>query len=455
MSCPYVRCAAYLFAVALAMVAGPSKAQLEFGIPKPLPAYLNGGLAGLPTISPDNLSMYFTSSLPGNVDGSLLDIWVTSRASVADPWQAPVNLGAPINSSTLEMGTSLTADGLELYFERTSDLGSHFDGDLWVSKRASVSDPWAIPVPLNSVNTPGRDAFPYISPDGLTLYFDSTRDPNYPIPGNLVNGYVATRATRNDEFGPATWFEVSFAPRFTSDGLTFHWSGNDVVSKYYGLDAQPLDNDLWYRTRASSSDPFGPPLFMPSPISGSGLDCCAEFSADGASLFFTSTRPGGPGFINIWEARVAESIMLDIKPWSSSNPINLKSNGVLPVAVLSTSMFDAKQIDISTLLFGDPLLIADGKSPVSPRKSNYEDINQDGLVDLTLKFNMQDLLQNGVISAATVQGYLAGNLLDGTVIAGRDMVTIVPGTKSTPIPEPSTLLMILIGLAALTPGRRR
>lgn len=61
---------------------------------------------------------------------------------------------------------------------------------------------------------------------------------------------------------------------------------------------------------------------------------------------------------------------------------------------------------------------------------------------------MRDLLQNQVFGAATMQGYLAGKLYDGTVIAGRDMVAIVPAVKS--IPEPSGLLLILMGLAALT-----
>jgi hypothetical protein len=150
--------------------------------------------------------------------------------------------------------------------------------------------------------------------------------------------------------------------------------------------------------------------------------------------------------------QVTETVSVDIKPGSDPNPINLTSKGVLPVAILSTEEFDATLVDVDTLLFGDPLLIADGKAPVSPLRSNYEDVDDDGLDDLTLKFSMQDLLDNEVIGAATVEGYLAGQLVDGIGIAGRDMVIIVPAIKN--IPEPSSVILILMGVLALTSCRR-
>ena len=55
---------------------------------------------------------------------------------------------------------------------------------------------------------------------------------------------------------------------------------------------------------------------------------------------------------------------LDIKPGSDENPLNLKSKGVLPVSIVSTDEFDALSVDLETLLFGDPLLIDEGNTPV-------------------------------------------------------------------------------------------
>src|SRR5215203_7455023 len=54
-------------------------------------------LDGCPIQSPDGLSLYMASNRPGG--HGLLDIWVAHRSSVDEPWGAPVNLPAPINSA--------------------------------------------------------------------------------------------------------------------------------------------------------------------------------------------------------------------------------------------------------------------------------------------------------------------------------------------------------------------
>jgi hypothetical protein len=143
------------------------------------------------------------------------------------------------------------------------------------------------------------------------------------------------------------------------------------------------------------------------------------------------------------------AVPVDIKPGGDTNPINLKSKGKLPVAVLSTEDFNALAIDVSTLVFGDPLLIADGGgsvTPTSPVRSGQEDVNNDSLLDLTLKFSTQELVENGVLGPLTEQGYLTGKLLDGTVIAGRDSVVIVPRGA---VPEPTAFVLGGLGLLSL------
>src|SRR2546425_10195003 len=49
------------------------------------------------TLSPDELSLYFTSNRAGGVGGN--DIWVSHRVCVDCPWETPVNLGPPVNSA--------------------------------------------------------------------------------------------------------------------------------------------------------------------------------------------------------------------------------------------------------------------------------------------------------------------------------------------------------------------
>jgi hypothetical protein len=85
------------------------------------------GYAGL-SISTDGLSLYFTSYRTGGLGG--MDIWVTRRATLSDPWAPPVNLGPPVNSVDHDFSPNFSADGSTLYFSslRPGGFGGH---DLW------------------------------------------------------------------------------------------------------------------------------------------------------------------------------------------------------------------------------------------------------------------------------------------------------------------------------------
>src|SRR5262245_705732 len=52
-----------------------------------------------PALSPDGLSLYITSTRPGGVSSGIgtEEIWVSRRASLNDPWGPPQNLGPTIN----------------------------------------------------------------------------------------------------------------------------------------------------------------------------------------------------------------------------------------------------------------------------------------------------------------------------------------------------------------------
>src|SRR6516162_2861693 len=62
-------------------------------------------------------------------------------------WSNPVNLGPVINASDTEVGAALSPDGLSFYFSsnRPGGLARPGDLDIWVSQRASLTDPWGTP----------------------------------------------------------------------------------------------------------------------------------------------------------------------------------------------------------------------------------------------------------------------------------------------------------------------
>jgi WD40-like Beta Propeller Repeat len=105
---------------------------------------------------------------------------------------------------------------------------------------------WSSPMRVEGVNTAANDMYAILSKDELTMYFTSDRQ---------------------------------------EGGL-----GGD---------------DLWFTTRASPDDPWGPPENM-SALNSPALDSLAVLSSDEHVMFFHSTRPGGcgaGGTGDIWMAR--------------------------------------------------------------------------------------------------------------------------------------------------------
>jgi len=108
-------------------------------------------------------------------------------------------------------------------------------------------------------------------------------------------------------------------------------------------------------------------------------------------------------------------VEIDIKPGSDPNSINLKSRGVVPVAVLTTDDFDATTVDPVTVMFAG----------ASPLRWAMEDVDDDGDEDLLFHFKTQELELNGDSTEAT----LTGSTYSGQSIQGTDTVNIVPKGK--------------------------
>lgn len=147
------------------------------------------------------------------------------------------------------------------------------------------------------------------------------------------------------------------------------------------------------------------------------------------------------GGIGVWDyshidqMTVTElQVSIDIKPGSCPNPLNVKSKGVLPVAVLGTENFDVTQVDPATILLEGvaPLrwAYADVATPFEDDKVDCQDCNElcgDGNMDLVLNFDTQE-----VVAALGPVGdrdclvlELTANLLSGTPIAAGDVVLIL------------------------------
>jgi len=128
-------------------------------------------------------------------------------------------------------------------------------------------------------------------------------------------------------------------------------------------------------------------------------------------------------------------VAVDIKPGSCPNPLNVKSKGVLPVAILGTEDFDVNAIDVASIRLEGVASIRssyeDVAAPVWDRQEECECTTEgpDGYIDLTLKFKTQGIVATlGEVEhkdelLLTLEGELFEEL-GGTPIVGADCITI-------------------------------
>ncbi|MBC8458350.1 MAG: hypothetical protein H8D67_10180 [Deltaproteobacteria bacterium] len=104
---------------------------------------------------------------------------------------------------------------------------------------------------------------------------------------------------------------------------------------------------------------------------------------------------------------------IDIKLGSESNSINLKSKGVIPVAILSTDCFDATTIDGSTVKFCPA-----GAAPAHDA-GHLEDVNGDGNLDWVGYFKTQET----GLSSGDTEASITGKTKDEVPFKGTDSVS--------------------------------
>jgi len=268
----------------------PLYADFDFGEPVPILPVLDpeNHYEFINCLSYDGLELYFHSLRPGG-EGDY-DLWVLKRISVDEDWGPPENLGPVVNGPTEEGSPFISRDGLELYFHSNRTGGYA----IYMTTRHSKDAPWQSPVNLGStVNSPFRDAAqPWISSNGLELYFGSSR------PGGYGRGdiYVSTRATTEDPWDEA----VNVGPAVNSpyDELFLSLSPDGLLLLFGETSAAPWhpggygEADVWISRRASLSDPWQGRVNAGPNVNGPERENIPRISPDGRTLYFISRQTG-------------------------------------------------------------------------------------------------------------------------------------------------------------------
>jgi uncharacterized delta-60 repeat protein len=117
-----------------------------------------------------------------------------------------------------------------------------------------------------------------------------------------------------------------------------------------------------------------------------------------------------------YQGGAAITVPIDIKPASTTNPIKVSSTGRIPVAILSTSSFDATTVDPTSDCFGDAE--APAERDCTEAHSSLQDVNEDGRRDLLLLFETR---QTGIDPGDT-QACLTGRTFSGLGFEGCDSI---------------------------------
>lgn len=190
---------------------------------------------------------------------------------------------AALNTGGNEGTPFLSNDGLTLYFYATRPAGPG-DRDLWFATRNTTDDEFDEPHQLMGVNGESYDHLPWLSDDELMLYYTTERE------GGLGHSDIwqATRLTKSDAFDDHR-LVAGINSESREDAIAF---SPDRLTAYFTTDRATDGNlDIWQATRASLADDFDHAEAIPG-LNSDAEDTNLALTGDGTRLYFSSGRDG-------------------------------------------------------------------------------------------------------------------------------------------------------------------
>jgi hypothetical protein len=123
------------------------------------------------------------------------------------------------------------------------------------------------------------------------------------------------------------------------------------------------------------------------------------------------------------EINAIRVVEIDILPGSDRNCIDSKAVGLIPVAIMGRADFDVKTIDPGTVKLEGLAVNLAGRS--NTLQAHYEDINNDGYMDLVVQIDGG----KREFKVGSIVANLKGNLKSdygGWKIGGQDLICVVP-----------------------------
>jgi hypothetical protein len=286
-------------ALAAVAVAGPASAEAFSAwepaiaiseLPGSHPDVNTEFLDGCPILSPDGHSLFIASNRLNGVGA--LDIWVAHRDDTDEGFAAPVNLGAPVNSTSNDFcPTPLRGNRLLFVSDRPGGCGG---GDLYLTRWLRATG-WDTPQNLGCApggpNTAAGEAGPsYVARGSGYLFFSNNASGNsdlYVSSGRLRTGFGPGVA-----IGELNTSAEDARPNVRRDGLeiVFDSTRSDGGAKGGA--------DVWTSSRSSLSSAWSAPVNV-GIVNTPASETRASLSGDAETMLF-GRAPGPEGLTDIY-----------------------------------------------------------------------------------------------------------------------------------------------------------
>jgi Tol biopolymer transport system component len=237
-----------------------------------------------PFLSPDETTVYFSSSRSDSMPTAGDDIYTATRLTATGTFTTPVKYASASTATGSETKMSITADGKDL-FVGSSQNGGAGGVDVW---EATGATPFVFGTLSRTrvmmLEDSGNQQDPVISSNGLHLY-------DAPDTTGLQILEMASRPATTMNFGaPRPITELNDATNGTADPTLN--ADETVIVFASGRTGTVGNGDLWYSTRATVNDTWSTPVHLPG-VNTTANEGDPHLGGDGCHLYFASDRDSG------------------------------------------------------------------------------------------------------------------------------------------------------------------
>jgi Tol biopolymer transport system component len=236
-----------------------------------------------PYLSPDELTVYFSSSRADSLPNGGDDIYIATRTSPTGTFITPIKYATASTATGNETKMSITADGKYLVVGSSQNGG---DGgvDVW-----EASAPAGVFGPLSRnhvmmVEDNGNQQDPVVSSNGLHLYIAPDTS------GNQILVMASRPSTSMNFSAPMPLTVLNDQNNGTADPTL---DADETVIVFSSARTGTVGGgDLWYSTRANATAAWSTPMQVPG-VNTTHDEGDPHLGGDGCHLYFASTRDSG------------------------------------------------------------------------------------------------------------------------------------------------------------------